>query len=206
MKIRLLLALAVVASACGGAAADTGNGVASLEDPTGTTVAPETEEMSTEEAAIAFTECMRENGVDMEDPTVDADGNLTPGRPSGFGPPGEGDGQADPGLLDSVQSAFEDCGDLLQGAEFGFNQVDRTEQQDRLIELAGCLRDQGLDVADPDLSELGPGSGDDDDGSGPTPGEGGPLGIDFEDPEVQEALEHCDEFIPNVGGGPGGNG
>jgi len=121
----------------------------------------------------------------MEDPTVDADGNVTPGRPSGFGLLGEGDGQPNPELLDSMQSAFEECGDLLQGAQFGFNQVDWTELQDQLIELASCLRDQGLDVADPDLSELGPGSRNDDDGSGPTPGEGGPLGIDFEDPEVR---------------------
>jgi len=99
-----------------------------------------------------------------------------------------------------MQAAFEECGDLLGGTAFGFNQVDRTELQDQLIELAACLRDQGLDVADPDLSQLGPPA----DSAGGGPGAGvGPFGIDFQDPEVQAALDTCAEFVPNFDGGPG---
>ncbi len=198
MKFRLLIAVALFVTACSGTA-DAGEGVASLEvaEPGATDV---TEEMSAEEAAIAFTACMRENGVDMEDPTVDADGNVTPGRPLNLPEPGEG--QADDGAREEIQGAFEACGEFLDGAAFGFGQIDQTELQDQLIELAACLRDQGVDVADPDLSDLGPGG---------TPGEGGPFGIDFQDPEVEAALDQCEDLLPNVGrgfggGGPGGGG
>lgn len=196
MKLRLLLVGALLLAACSDAAADTDDGVASLEDATATTVVTVTDAMTAEDAAIAFTECMRDNGVDMEDPTVDADGNVTPGRPTNLG-----EGGADPPLGESMQSAFEECGEFLEGGAFGFTRADQTELQDQLIELAACLRDQGLDVADPDLSQLGRGNGGD-----AEPGQGaGPFGIDFQDPEVQEALENCEEFVPNFagGGGPG---
>jgi hypothetical protein len=198
MRFRALLAFAVILAACGGAAAGTDDGVASLEASSTTTVAAE-EEADPEAAAIAFTECMRENGVEMEDPTVDADGNVMPGRPTDL-PENDEDGgvQIRRGELgEELQTAFEECGDLLEGTAFGFTRGDQTELQDQLLELAQCLRDQGLDVADPDLSN--PPSGE--------PDEDGPFGIDFQDPEVQAALELCEEFMPNFGGGgPGFNG
>lgn len=200
MKLTYLLVLALVLAACGGAAADTGQGVASLDESAGTTTT--TVALTDEEAAIAFTECMREQGIDMEDPTVDSEGNVIPGRPTNLPDPGEGqDGRVTFG--EDMRNAFAECGDLLQGTNFGFTRVDRTQLQDQLIELAACLRDQGLDVADPDLSQLEPGSGDGEVRQG-----GGPLGLDFQDPAVQEALDACGEFVPNFGQriGPGGPG
>ena len=85
-----IVALALILAACGGAAADTGDGVASLEGTTVTTTAAD-ETADPEAAAIAFTECMRENGVEMEDPTVDADGNVIPGRPTELPEPEDGE-------------------------------------------------------------------------------------------------------------------
>ena len=197
MRFKIVLVMALVLSACSGAVADSGGGVVSLDDSTTPEAAAETETLTNEEAAIAFTECMREDGVEMEDPTVDAEGNVTPGRPTNLGEPGE-EGP-NPELREATQAAFEECGDLLGGTAFGFNRVDQTELQDQLIELAACLRDQGIDVADPDLSQLGPRA----DGAGA--GEGaGPFGIDFQDPEVEAALETCAEFVPNLGRGAGG--
>jgi len=193
----LLLLLAVCLAACGGAAADEGDEVASLSDTS--TTAPVEGELDPEAAAIAFTECMRENGVDMEDPTVDADGNVVPGMPTDLPDPNEGEAAVpiDGALGEEMQGAFEECGDLLEGTAFGFTQGDVTGLQDELLELAQCLRDQGLDVADPDLS------GGEVEGGGPG---GGPFGIDFQDPEVQAALEVCEEFMPNLGGPAGGVG
>ena len=197
MRLRALICLVVLLAACGGSAADTDDGVASLDDSTATTAASETA-ADPEAAAIAFTECMRENGVEMEDPTVDADGNVLPGGPTDLPDPEDGgQAQAGPGQLgEDLQAAFEECGDLLGGTAFGFTPGDQTELQDQLLALAQCLRDQGLDVADPDLSNP-PGEG---------AQEGGPFGIDFQDPEVQAAMDQCQEFMPNFGGGPGGGG
>lgn len=190
MRTRALpLLLAVGLAACGGAAADGGDEVASLSDTS--TTAPVGEALDPEAAAIAFTECMRENGVDMEDPTVDADGNVVPGLPTNLPDPEDGDEVIGAGLGEDMRGAFEECGDLLEGTAFGFTRGDMTELQDELLDLAQCLRDQGLDVADPDLSA---GAGE---GAGPG---AGPFAIDFEDPEVQAALEVCEEFLPNLGG------
>ncbi|HEX5696618.1 MAG TPA: hypothetical protein VFZ15_09530 [Acidimicrobiia bacterium] len=199
----LLFLLAVGLAACGGAAADEGDEVASLSDTS--TTAPVEEELDSEEAAIAFTECMRENGVEMGDPTVDADGNVMPGLPTDLPDIEDADEpvRVDGALGEEMQGAFEECGDLLEGTAFGFTRGDQTELQDELLDLAQCLRDQGLDVADPDLSAGA------DEGAGPG---AGPFGIDFEDPEVQAALEVCEEFMPNFGGpageirSPGDNG
>lgn len=196
MSLRVLICLVVLLAACGGSAAGTDDGVASIDGSTATTIAEATADP--EAAAMAFTECMRENGVEMEDPTVDADGNVLPGRPTDLPDPEDGgQAQADPGQLgEDLRAAFEECGDLLDGTAFGFTPEDQTELQDQLLALAQCLRDQGLDVADPDLSN--PASG------GPQAGR--PFGIDFQDPEVQAAMEQCQEFMPNFGGGPGGDG
>ena len=199
MRVRVLVALAVFLAACGGAAADTGDGVASLEGSATTTTVP-AQTTDPEAAAIAFTECMREQGVEMEDPTVDADGNVIPGRPTELPEPEMGE-DGEPGDVEAgeaseeVRAAFEECGDLLEGTAFGFTPEDQTELQDQLLQLAQCLRDQGLEVADPDLSNPGDG-----------PGEEGPFGIDFQDPEVQAAMEQCQEFLPNFAGGQGGQG
>ncbi|HEY4606899.1 MAG TPA: hypothetical protein VIH55_04550, partial [Acidimicrobiia bacterium] len=146
MKFKALLALGLLLAACGGTAEDTDQGVASLDDSSTTTIADETVDL--EAAAVAFTECMRENGIEMEDPTVDEDGNVIPGRPTDLPEPDEGeDGEGGPGgaLGEELGAAFEECGDLLEGTAFGFTEVDQTELQDQLLELAQCLRDQGLD-------------------------------------------------------------
>jgi hypothetical protein len=203
MKLKILLMLALVLGACSGAAQADDNGVASLTESSTTTA---TTAADPEAAAMAFTQCMRDNGVDMEDPTVDADGNVIPGRPTNLPDPGEGqqNAQGGPGgeFGEELRSAFEACGDLLVGTTFGFNNIDQTELQDQLLEFAQCLRDQGLEVADPDLSALGgPGGG--------GAGGGGLFGLDFQEPEVQAAMDACSDLLPNVGGrgfggGPGG--
>ncbi len=205
MRLRAFLALALILAACGGAAADTGDGVASLEDTTVTTTAAD-ETADPEAAAIAFTECMRENGVEMEDPTVDADGNVMPGRPTEL--PQPEDGENGEGIVaqagevsEELRAAFEECGDLLGGTAFGFTDVDQTELEDQLLELAQCLRDQGLEVADPDLSEPGQGG---EPGQDMSRGRAVRLGSTSRIPQVQAAMEQCQELVPNFAGGPGG--
>ncbi len=161
-----LLALA----ACGGDSAS-GSKVASLgttpsNGSTADTVAP----ADTQEALLAFAACMRENGVDMDDPTFDADGNVTSG---GIGP----DSGIDMGSEDA-RTAMETCGSLIQNVQFGGGPgggLDRDAIQTAMTDFTACLRDQGLDVDDISFGGGpgdGGGGGQAPDGSVPTPGDG----------------------------------
>lgn len=196
-----LVALALVAAGCGGA---NGDGVASLEDDTvtdplaaGEEIAgddnnPSEGDVDQEQALLDFTQCMRDEGIDIADPEVDADGNLRPSRP-------------EPGTLEreDIQAAREACSEFLEGVTLGFRDQDRTEIEDTLLEFAACMRDNGYDMPDPDLS-FEPGSG----GGGQG---GGPFGqLDQDDPAFQAASEVCQDIFTDLplgpGRGPGGGG
>ena len=159
-------------------------------------------DLSDEEHLLRFADCMRDNGVDFPDPVVEADGTVRFGfRPGAGGAGAAQDLARDPDL----PAAREACADLLEGLSFGpgSGNFDTTELQDTLLEFAQCMRDNGVDMGDPDLSDFGPG-GNRDDGEG-----GGPFGgIDFEDPDVAAALEVCQAEV-NLGrfgrGGRGAN-
>lgn len=129
----------------------------------------------TEEQALEYAECMRDNGVpDFPDPTVDDDGNVQIFGGGGGGQPSF-DFQSQ-----GFQDATEACRDLIP--EQTFSRGDQSEFQDQLLELTECLRDQGLTVDDPDFSS----------GGGFGGGGGGLFGdLDQDDPKVQAALEEC---------------
>ncbi len=189
MKRMLLLpaVLALVATACGGSAgAD--DGVASLDDTAALDAAPVTSApaVSQEEALLAFTACLREQGIDVPDPTMDADGNLQLARPNTA--PG------DPGFdRETFRAAREACAEHLEDVTLGFRGEDRTEIEDQLLEFAACMRDNGYDMPDPDFSAA-PGQG----------GGGGPFGqIDREDPAFQAAQAACADVLPGIGRGGG---
>ncbi len=146
MQPRLTIAIlgisvALLASACGGGKNASAE-VASLGSTSGT--APDTTApVNTQEALLKYAACMRTNGVNMADPTFDADGNPTGG---GFGP-GSG---IDP-RSDAFQTAQKVCGDLLQGVQFGGRgrtPIDREKIQNSLNDFTACLRDEGLQVDD----------------------------------------------------------
>ncbi len=155
--------------------------------------ASEEVEVDAEAAMLEFAQCLRDQGFDVEDPTVDADGNVRPPRLGGGG--GLGTGQNID--REAMQEAREACSDLIEGVSFGFQEVDQTALQDQLVEFAACAREQGLDVDDPDFSEGGFGGR-------------GILGdLDRNDPEVAAALDACSDILGafgfGAGGGPGRN-
>lgn len=197
--IAALLAFGLLAAACSGS--DSDSGVASLETQTDATqdLEPTSDDatvdqpVSDEEAILAFAACLRDQGLDVEDPTVDANGNLRPPRPRDIG---EGD-------REMMRSAMDACSEHLENVAFGLDGADQTERQDQLLEYAACMRDNGFDMPDPDFSSTG------------TPGEGGggPFGaIDRDDPAFETAQEACadifgaDGRIPGAGPGGGGGG
>ena len=80
IRTTLVVAAVVAVSACG----DDGGGgdgaeVASLDDPSATTIdgsTPTTTPTDIEDALVAYTECMREHGVDVPDPQFGEDGSV----------------------------------------------------------------------------------------------------------------------------------
>lgn len=192
-----IAAFGLLAAACSGDGMTTE--VASLEstdDPARVEPQdPTAEPVSDEDAVLAFTSCLRDEGVDVEDPTVDADGNLRPPRPV----------NVDEVDRDAMRGAFEACSSHLENTAFGFARIDRTEREARLYDFAACMRDNGYDMPDPDLSAAGtPGQG-----NGPGEG-GGPFGaIDRDDPTFEAAQESCNSLLgggrfPGSGAGPTG--
>lgn len=193
--IGLALVVALVVVACGDADSTT-EGVASLESGA-TTIATETtvaEDFDQEQAMLALVACLREEGLDVADPEVDADGNVDlrgmfrQAGESGFD-------------REEVEAAMTACSDLLEEVRLGFTAaLDFTELQDQLLEYAACMRENGYDMPDPDVTRLGQG-----------PGQGGPGGggvfgeIDPDDPDFQLAQEACQDILGGFGpgGGPG---
>lgn len=161
------------------------------DDSSGEAAAATPAAASEEEQALEFVQCMRDNGVDMPDPTVNADGSVNLVPPGGAAGQGQGAGQGQ--FDEDTQAAFEVCGALVEGASFLPTASDLTDIEDQLLEVAQCLRDQGLDVDDPDLS-------------GGLAGAGGPSGIfgagfDPNDPANQEAIEACQGLFTGFGQG-----
>lgn len=190
-----LAAAGLLLVACGGGGS--GTSVAALsEDDAADAASGSTDGAATEEELLEYTECLRDQGLDIEDPEIDEDGNVV------FGGPRAGFDDADQDdlaqLREDLQAAQEVCGPPPGGGFGNRAGVDQTEIQDAFLELAQCMRDNGVDVPDPDFSDGGFG------GDG-----GGPFGdIDPNDPALQEAFEECRDVLSDTfpGGGPGGPG
>jgi hypothetical protein len=195
-----LAAAALLAAGCGGGAGSAG--IASLEGQdagTTTTTAATGTTLDREQALLDFAQCMRDQGIDMEDPTMDENGTFHMVRPSGGG-------EGDPADREAMQAAREACSQYLEGIAQGFDRPDMTEMQDQMLEYAACMRENGVDMPDPDFST---------DSSG---GPGARLGFntgdyDPSDPTFQAANEACQDIfgangMPGMmmGGAPGEGG
>ncbi len=159
-------------------------------------VEPELPETDPEQALLEFAQCMRENGLpDFVDPTVDATGTVQWRQmfaASGIDP-----------ASDVFQQGLDVCRHHIEGLALGGDGggFDPTEVADTLLGFAQCLRTEGIEVDDPELSRLVTGTGD-------NPGTRlfGPA-FDPTDPDVQAAVEVCRGELGGLGGGAqaGGN-
>lgn len=164
------VAFALLAAACGGGGA--------AGSPL---VSPSAEDE--EKAMLAFAQCMREQGIEIPDPTVDEDGNL------GF----RGGRDHEESSREDRAEAREACSEEVEGFTQLFDHEDSTEFQDRLLAYAACMRDNGIDMPDPDFSAERGG------------GQGLHEGIDQDDPDYRRADEICREEV-FAGQGPGRGG
>jgi hypothetical protein len=106
-----------------------------------------------EEAMLAFTQCLRDQGIDIGDPTVGADGSLQL-PPIEFTSEIDGTEGEEPDF-----SAFEEmmapCEGLLDGEGGIGSNGDASGFEDALVEYTQCMRDNGVDMPDPDFSGNG---------------------------------------------------
>lgn len=150
--------------------------VASLEesDNQGRNTSALEEILEQEQQLFEFSACMRSEGIDFGDPTVDADGNVALGTPMGM--------ITDHGGL---MRAYAACRELIGNRPLGHGGEDRSAVHDRLVDYAKCVREAGYyEMPDQDFSDTG-----------------GDLfpGLDMDDPDYQAAERACKGLL--VGGG-----
>ena len=130
------------------------------------------------EAALKFAQCMRERGIDHPDPDANGLFRIEPGQ--GFDPQSA-----------KFREAREACDKYL--AEMGpppeLSEEDRKKLEEQMLAFAKCMREQGIDMPDPNFG-----------------GEGGRFtfeidphsGIDPSDPDVRAAEQKCRQFSPEL--------
>ena len=103
-----------------------------------------------EDVVTDFTKCMRNEGFDIPDPELNADGTINLEKPKeGFDRDPKFDLQKQ-----RSKNALDGCLLILADATFAgkSDKEDPIETQDNMLAFAQCLRDQGLNVPDPDFS------------------------------------------------------
>ena len=143
-----VLALCLVAVACGGSSGDGGSGVASAGEGKATNTGDKGKKKTDpQQAGLDFARCMRERGVDVPDPKG-GDGFVMVGPAPGQA---AGDlGGAPPADFEEAEKA---CRHHLEGLiPEGGGQIDPKEQ-DRALAFAKCMREHGVNMPDPDFSQ-----------------------------------------------------
>ena len=148
-----LLAVALIAASC--SSSDDSSQVATLETET-TSTSPNTETQEadsladTEAAMLAFTQCLRDQGIEIDDPTIDANGNvqLPPITLEFEAVEGE---EPDEAMAD-VDELMGSCDEHLEGITTTADAPDMTGIEDDFLAYAACMRDNGVDMPDPDFS------------------------------------------------------
>jgi hypothetical protein len=157
--LALPIAVASIAlAACGGGESPEGSGKARAD---------------AREAALKFARCMREQGIDMPDPT--------------FGPGGKVENvvRADAAGKQAMVRAEKACS-KYQPRPPTLSPEDQREFRERALRHARCMREQGINLPDPTFSEgrvqmrL-------------------PDGLGPENPRFQEAESKCSQYAPKAG-------
>lgn len=152
-------ALALPLAACGSSGGGGGDGTAAAADDAQDT------------SRLELQQCLRENGVDVSEPGGEG------------GPPSDVD-------MEAMREALEGpCADLARGAFGSISEEDRAEFEDARVRMTACLREQGVDLPEPEA------------------GRPALMRIDPDDEDLQAAMETCRDELPEGmrdGPGPGG--
>jgi len=173
---RWLLGFGLAALVLTGCSASSESEVATLSDQDAQPEASSSP-TATDDGGLAFAACMRDNGIDVPDPDPD----------QGFGSPQDADIDFDD---PKFRDALTECQDLLPGGN-PLNQNFDSAQQEAILNLVACLRDNGVDVPDPQFDANGKLVLTD------------PGAINPGDPKLRKALEKCRSELGAVAIGPG---
>lgn len=185
-RLALLLVMAALLVATATACGDKGgnDGVATLGGTSGSSDDADNgdnSDKSAEDQALEFSKCMRENGVpDFPDPEVNDDGGIMINRSGGPGDSLE---------REAEEKAMKACEDKMPRGGGNFSEEDRAKMQDAFLEYAKCMRENGIDMPDPDFS-----------------GDGGAFrmgvgrdGMNPDDPAFKKADEACHDKLGDLG-------
>jgi hypothetical protein len=129
-----------------------------------------------QEGALAFARCMRERGIDFPDPQVGENGMIRIGPGPGRGGPGPEDPK--------MRAASEKCREHL---EVGGEAPELpAEARDAFVAYARCMREEGVDMPDPDPN------------GGVRFRRGDPNAPDPESPEFKRADEACRRHLADL--------
>jgi hypothetical protein len=167
----LLLVLALAIGACGGGGGNN-NGVVSLDGGKATTTTRAGGGKANDrQRALNWARCLRQHGINMPDPTFDAQGRMAMQMPAGVGPD-------DP----KFKAAEQAC---QQYAPSAAPEKADPQLQQQMVAYARCMRQHGINIADP------------------KPGEGinvdGDKGVNPNDPKFKAADQACQRYQPNGG-------
>lgn len=105
-----------------------------------------------EQAALDYVECMRDNGIDMPDPEPGGGIMVTQSAEEGEA------GEAGPDFEDEEWiAADEECQKYMEAA-MGSMELDperEAEMREQMLEYAQCMRDNGVDMPDPEFDSDG---------------------------------------------------
>lgn len=166
------LALTAVVAGCGGSGDS--NGVASLANTGQTTTSGSSRSggvtpKERREAELEFAKCMREHGVDMPDPTN-----------------GRFELKVKPGDQKKAEEAQMACRKILEDVAPPISEEQQARQREAALEYAKCMREHGIEMADPEFKE----------GGGMTMRV--PEGMQEDDPKFKEAQKACEPILRAV--------
>lgn len=140
-SIGLLVFLVVLAAAMGAAASAQ---VATLGSPAPEASAAPSPPPDGQDALLAWATCMRDNGIEMDDPVFGIDGQVVAGLgKDGSGKKADAEGEA-------YQFANEACAHLVTSFKAPLDPEQEAERAEVLLTWAACMREQGVDMPDPD--------------------------------------------------------
>jgi hypothetical protein len=171
------LALMLAVAACGGGG-DKSNGVASLGDKATATTSPGGSSSDPQQLALAYARCMRQHGINMADPKLGAGDRVGSLLPEGVSPD-------DPKFKAAQEACKQYTPDGGQPPNLS------AQQQQQLVAFARCMRQQGINMPDPDAN-------------GATDMRG--IGVDPDGPKFKAAQQACQQYTPNGGKQSSGGG
>jgi hypothetical protein len=168
-------ALVLALSACGGSSSPPG--IATAQNGPTASANPSASGAAGRGSPLKFAQCMRQHGVQMEDP--DSSGRITIKANSGT-----------QGTIDAAQKA---CRQFEPGGGKGAGKGMSKQDQAKFLKFAQCMRQHGVQMADPDFS-----------GGGVKTRIQGNRGDVVDKAKIDAAQKACSSVLPKgmQGGGP----